>query len=107
MTATLQMTTLINLLDAFDIPYEVTSNWINDSAQVWYPNKRNPMCDVISHSYSYGGSEGLLEIMGLCPDIDDDDVLGWLTAEDVFERIYSHYTNQPFKSPLDEQIYNL
>ena len=34
--------------------------------------------------------------MGLADDDDDecDDVIGWLTAENVFARIYTHFMNQ-------------
>lgn len=35
---------------------------------------------------NYGYSDGLLEIMGKGVRRTDDDVEGWLTAEDVFER---------------------
>ena len=38
--------------------------------------------DAICHRYSYGGPQGLLEIYGdIC-----DDVVGWLTAEDVITK---------------------
>ena len=37
--------------------------------------------DVICHEGSYGGDQGLLELYGsLC-----DDVIGWLTAQDVID----------------------
>lgn len=50
----------------------------------------NVLWDAICHKGSYGYESGLLEIMG---DIvyeserEYDDVVGWLTAEDVIERI--------------------
>ena len=41
--------------------------------------------DVICHKYSYGGEDGLLEYMGVgIPEYWDDDVLGWLTADETF-----------------------
>ena len=44
--------------------------------------------DAICHRYSYGGPEGLLEIMGCIVRSDcDDDVEGFLTAEDVLARL--------------------
>lgn len=45
--------------------------------------------DAICHYGSYGYKEGLLEIYGsiVWEDIDDDDVCGWLTADDVIARI--------------------
>lgn len=37
--------------------------------------------------------QDLLEIMGLLTEEEEkiDRVLGWLTAKDVFDRIYEHY----------------
>lgn len=45
--------------------------------------------DAICHGGSYGADEGLLEIMGDIVDEEavGDRVEGWLTAEDVIERI--------------------
>ena len=43
--------------------------------------------DAISHRGSYGYEEGLLEIMGSIVHDCGDQVEGWLTAEDVIERI--------------------
>lgn len=36
--------------------------------------------DVICHSYSYGGADGLLELMGCGTERLEEGVLGWLTA---------------------------
>ena len=48
--------------------------------------------DAICHSGSYGAEEGLLEIMGtIVRDNAGDCVEGWLTAEDVIERIKEKY----------------
>lgn len=43
--------------------------------------------DVICHQYSYGHEKGLLEAMGTIVRVDDDDVEGYLTAEEVLRRI--------------------
>lgn len=62
--------------------------------QICYPEDGdNRICSVILHSGSYGRGEGLLEIMGLLkPDEEEcDDVVGYLTAYDVFERIKAHH----------------
>lgn len=53
------------------------------------------MFDVVCHPYSYGGTEGLLEVMDrtfanciLSKDESKvDDVLGRLTAEDIIKRL--------------------
>jgi hypothetical protein len=62
--------------------------------QICYPEDGgNRVCSIILHSGSYGRGEGLLEIMGLLkPDEEQwDDVAGYLTADDVFERIKAHH----------------
>lgn len=44
--------------------------------------------DAICHRGSYGFEQGLLEIYGnIVAEEDGDSVVGWLTAEDVIERI--------------------
>ena len=58
----------------------------NDDREVW---------DAVCHEYSYGYSEGLIEIMdrsikyGLLTEDEReiDDVLGYLTADEIIERI--------------------
>ena len=87
-----EMITLIDKLQSAHIPHEVKED-IFGNPQIWYPSFENAKCDVICHSYSYGGNEGLLEIMGLVDDDIDDDVQGWLTANNVFARIYTDYIN--------------
>lgn len=63
-----------------------------DGFQICYPDIKNRVCSVIEHGGSYGHNRDLLEIMGLLSDEEtDDDVLGYLTAEDVYNRIYKHY----------------
>ena len=51
------------------------------------------ICSVIQGTCTYGGLENRLEIMGLLTkeELEHDDVAGWLTAEDVFERIKAHW----------------
>ena len=90
-----EMVTLIDMLTSANIPYELTTDSCgNKNNQIWYPSYENNVCDVICHEYSYGGSEGLLEIMGLVDDDCGDDVEGWLTAENVFARIYTDFMNR-------------
>ena len=81
---------LIDLLEIEGIPCEVTDDACGNSMnQVWYPSREESICDAISHEYSYGGREGLIEIMGLTEN--NDDVEGWLYAEQVYYRIRRHY----------------
>ena len=93
-----EMTILIQKLKEANIPFELTTDAVgNPNNQVWYPNRQNEMCDVICHKYSYGGEEGLLEIMGLLTEEElqyDDSVAGYLTADDVFSRIKKDYEEE-------------
>lgn len=50
------------------------------------PQDKERQWDVICHRGSYGHNEGLLEIMGNIVRVNDS-VEGWLTADDVIERI--------------------
>ena len=87
--------TLADMLFDHCIPFELTTDAEgNERNQIWYPSKKNNVCDVICHRYSYGYERGLLEIMGLLTEEESevDSVVGWLTAEDVFERIWRHWT---------------
>ena len=45
--------------------------------------------DAICHTGSYGYEEGLIEIMGTIVDVekDGDSVVGWLTADDIIQRL--------------------
>jgi len=84
-----EITKLAILLAKANIPFEITS--CNDAPQICYPQKAPRVCDAVCHKFSYGGEEGLLEILGLVSEPEIDSVEGWLTAEEVFERIKTHY----------------
>lgn len=87
-----EMTTLIDKLTIANIPFELTDDVMdNKNGQLWYPSFEKPVCDVICHECSFGGKEGLLEIMGLTDKADG--VEGYLTANEVFARIYTDYIN--------------
>ena len=78
------------LLIEAEIPFQITKDVEdNEANQIWYPSRSKSVCDAICHRYSYGGNEGLLEIMGLTTY--EDDVDGYLTAEEVFGRIHANY----------------
>lgn len=90
---------LESMLKEADIPYK------RRGTQIAYYGKELPddnpnrglgvgsICSVIAHGY--GSEEGLLEIQGLMTpeEIEKEKgyVLGYLTAENVFERIKNHY----------------
>lgn len=51
---------------------------------------------MAEHDGSYGRTDDKLELMGLLTkeESECDEVEGWLTAEDVFNRISKHYNAQ-------------
>lgn len=59
----------------------------------YYNDDGTNSCSVVEHSFSYGNEEDRLEICGLLTKAESiiDSVAGHLTAEDVFQRIKSHY----------------
>lgn len=76
-----EMTKLIIGLDMRGIPFTVRS--LYDGMQI--------LCDgwdAICHKGSYGHESGLIEVMGapVCQS-DCDDVEGWLTAQDILDRL--------------------
>lgn len=60
-----------------------------------YKGDQVRICSVIQGLGTYGAEDNRLEIMGLLTveEEKDDCVAGWLTAEDVFERIQKHFAN--------------
>lgn len=69
-----------------------------DGWQVCYPVSRrtdhyNCVMDAVENAGSYGHEKDLLEIMGLLTpeEADYDSVAGYLTAENVFNRIKKHW----------------
>lgn len=85
---------LKEMLEKAGIPFEF--NEYMGGYQLCYPKKEtfdDIVCSVIEHNGSYGQEQDLLEIMGLLTDeeLKNDDVVGFLSAENVFERIKKHY----------------
>ena len=76
-----------------NIPFEIRT--CHGGYQIGYPKlpPKECICDVIEHDFSYGCKEDKLEIMGLLTPEESrhDSVLGFLTAENVFQRIKKHY----------------
>ena len=86
-----EMDKLIPMLCKADIPFDLAIHF--GRPQVIYPSRDHYICDVICHWGSYGHESGLLEIMGLADASCEDGVEGYLTAEDVFDRISNHYNS--------------
>ena len=80
-------------LDEHNIPYERIDDdsHVVNRHQICVPTAdlKKKEWDAICHYGSYGYGQGLLEIYGSIAneEIDSDSVVGWLTAEDVIERI--------------------
>ena len=85
-----EMKLLVGLLTNNDIPFELRTDNLFGCSQVFYPSRNDCICDVICNAMSYGNEVGLLEIMGLTKN--GDDVEGYLTGQEVFERICNHYS---------------
>lgn len=75
-----------------------------DGWQIIYPEDgENRVMDAIEHFGSYGHEKDLLEIMGLLTpeEQENDSVLGYLTAENVFDRIERHYRKKCREGLID------
>lgn len=70
--------------------------------QICYPSERNRWISVIEGFGTYGGAYDKLEIMGGLTPLelyesykeDDDEIIGGLSAKNVFKRIKQHYENE-------------
>ena len=93
---------LIKMLDESGIPYERDDDNhmmlaygvpVGGIRRIKYPKKEDFICSVVFGHGTYGFTSGKLEIMGLLTPEEEkyDSVLGYLTAEDVFNRINKHY----------------
>ena len=82
-----EMNKLIHLLHENHIPFEIGTGIYHDEAaiQIFSPSAENCLIDAISHYYSYGGRQGLIELMGHGSGerITNYDVVGWLTAKEA------------------------
>lgn len=78
------ITKLAVLLAKADNPFELRGQncgvGVYATVQICSPSTTNCLIDAICHHHSYGGREGLLEIMG----VGSGDVVGWLSAEEAF-----------------------
>lgn len=85
---------LHKMLEEAGIPH--TFKKFMDGWQVCYPtdeDKNGRIADAVEHYGSYGKDDDLLEIMGLLTEEEreQDGVLGYLTAENVFKRMNKHW----------------
>lgn len=91
---------LHKMLNEANIPHTFTDDMFENlilypSYQIVIEKDGIRLCDAIYHYGSYGYEEGLLEIMGGLTEEERgyDEVLGYLTAEEVFKRFKYCYEN--------------
>lgn len=82
---------LADMLKKEGIPFDFEE--LFGGFHISYPTSEERICSVVEHDYSYGSSSDLLEIMGLLTEeeSEENDVAGYLTALDVFDRIKTHW----------------
>lgn len=88
---------LKEMLEMANIPFHFSES--NGGFHICYPKKGFfRVCSVIEHDFSYGHDKDLLEIMGLVTKKEkrktQDNVLGYLTANNVYQRIKKHYLKE-------------
>lgn len=83
-----ELSKLAALLGKANIPFEIAS-WVMGGEAcltLCSPSQKDCKVDAASHSFIYGGEAGLLEVLGsVNPAAPNDDVVGWLTAEEAFK----------------------
>lgn len=87
---------LKDMLESAKIPFDFSE--LHGGYHIVYPADGSEcICSVIEHDGSYGRTKDLLEIQGLMTKEEleetQDTVLGYLTAEEVFQRIEKHWKN--------------
>ena len=82
---------LKNMLEKAKIPFEFSE--LFGGYHITYPINKFRICSVIEHDYSYGNEQDLLEIKGLLTQKEKkyDAVLGYRSAEEVFNRIKKNW----------------
>ena len=95
---TTEMNKLIHLLADYGVPFEVQPMTVCEEATfaiVCRSVDGSKVVDAVSHeTLSLGGREGLIEVLGsLNPDYPNDDVIGYLTADQA----YKFFLSEPEK----------
>lgn len=98
---------LHTMLTEAGIPHEITP--FLGGYQIGYPSQKDVVCSVIEHDGSYGRDCDLLEIMGLLTAEEEecDSVLGYLTAIEVFRRIFKDSQRRGLTDPTKCAIIKL
>lgn len=92
---TIEIFRLANMLKHANIPFKFLEDRFYNGYRLYYIVNRELVCSVICTDISYGHEQGLLEICGLFTkeELQMDYVKGFLTAQDVFDRIKNHWLN--------------
>ena len=88
---------LKEMLERAKIPFDFSE--LYGGYHIVYPTDGDErICSVIEHDGSYGREKDLLEIQGLMTKEELEEtqgtVLGYLTAENVFQRIKNHWEKE-------------
>ena len=84
-----EMQKLSLMLKGAGIPHEMIIQPMYHTPQLCFPDRSRKDSGVICHDFSYGGNVGLLETMGF----GEDDVIGFLNAEEALKIITRYYIN--------------
>ena len=82
-------------LEEAGIPFSFLEK--DDGFQIMYPDSENCICSVSENAESYGSDSDLLEIEGLLSEeerINSDNKVGWIKADEVFERIVNDFDSE-------------
>jgi len=94
-----EMNKLIYLLAENKIPFEVAAHIFNGEASIIIcsPSVENCLIDAVSHNFSYGGKDGLIEIYDRTANDPFGSIDGWLGAEGAlvhFKRVLKNYEKE-------------
>ena len=87
-----QIPKLAEMLTKAGIPFQFEPHTLDSNGyHLCYPRRFNFYCSAIQTYFSYGHTSDLIEVM-----LDDEDeIIGNLTAEEVYAKIVDHYKKHP------------
>lgn len=93
---------LIDMLDTYKISYKILNHPPFDWTTVIIYKNGKELLRATQSDFTYGGKENLIEIMGdfVNRNALDENVIGWLKAEDIFER----YLNSALNLHIDAYL---
>ena len=90
-----EISALAALLGKYDIPFTLYPFTLGEenTIQICSPDKDNCRIDAVSHWFSYGGKDGLIEIMAHndYESVTYNDIIGWLSAKEAlpfFQKVW-------------------